>query len=117
MGTDREVTSDTFTPTPSNVKTSSWEDVLRGSASRGAPGVSCKSFEVLEYRDADGILRGAVSWQNKTGRLFVIVDPSVRRSGIATLLMKEAVRRWDIDFSAQVYSENGAAFFRKFLAK
>jgi GNAT superfamily N-acetyltransferase len=104
-----------------------WVSVLVGSQYQAEPGIRflkgttrCfgekRPIEILEYRDRDGWLRGVVSWEGESvHHLFIMVDPECRRQGIATKLMREAVKRWPIDFQKQSYTRDGAKFFRKFL--
>jgi GNAT superfamily N-acetyltransferase len=80
-----------------------------------------RDVEILEYRDAQGLLHGVVevershSTPDHPWRLFIMVDPAMRRHGIATQLMRRAVKQWEIDFQEQTYTRDGAKFFRNFL--
>jgi GNAT superfamily N-acetyltransferase len=100
----------------------SWPGILRKSDRVAEPGIrfvrhttlNAFSIEVLEYRDREGLLRGTAIWEPR-GCLSITVDPAFQRQGIATKLIEEAVKRWPIDFVKQGYTEDGAAFVRKFL--
>jgi GNAT superfamily N-acetyltransferase len=71
--------------------------------------------EAIEARVPSGEIIGTVTFAN--GELIVYVKPSERRKGIATALMREAVKCWNIDFDAQKYTEDGEKFFAKFLGR
>lgn len=53
--------------------------------------------------DVDGTLL------ERAGNCNVWVHPRRRRRGIGTALVREAVRRWSIDFAQQQYTEGGRA--------
>jgi GNAT superfamily N-acetyltransferase len=124
-----QISPELWKPKPTTTTRISWGGVLFGSEWQAEPGIRhlagttnaapygearIVSCEVLEYRDEKGLLHGVVTWQEGR-RLFIMVDPHCRRQGIATQLMKEAVKLWSIDFTKQRYTWHGARFFRKFL--
>lgn len=47
------------------------------------------------------------------GEVFVMVDPTYRRRGIGTRLLREASKRWNLDLRKQHYTPSGAAFVDK----
>jgi GNAT superfamily N-acetyltransferase len=48
------------------------------------------------------------------GNINIIVNPTMRRKGIGTALLKEAMSRWDIDLKRQLWSMKGKKFFKKY---
>jgi GNAT superfamily N-acetyltransferase len=80
--------------------------------------------ENLLWRDGDGELKGILMYYpidypcgDKAGEFEVVVHPRYRRQGIATKLLAEAVRRWNIDLTKQRYTRDGAAFAKAFEAR
>jgi GNAT superfamily N-acetyltransferase len=80
----------------------------------GKPPIDC-----LLWRDDDGILRGIVNHYpvdyppyEKAGNVNIWVDPTCRRTGIASQLWAEAVKRWNVRFQEQRFTQDGVAFAR-----
>jgi GNAT superfamily N-acetyltransferase len=80
--------------------------------------------ENLLWRDDWGELRGILTYfpidypcGDKAGEFMAVVDPAYRRRGVATALLAEAVRRWQIDLTKQRYTREGAAFAKSFEAR
>lgn len=105
----------------------SWESQQRQYPRLGAPGISYYAgpmpqispdyiVDCLLWRDDDGIVRGILNHYGMDGSLLeargnvnIWVDPAWKRRGIATALITEAVRRWDIDPAQQRYTPEGSA--------
>jgi len=51
----------------------------------------------------------------RAGNFNVIVDPKRQRRGIAMKLLREAVKRWTLDFEKQNYTAEGAKLIQRFL--
>jgi GNAT superfamily N-acetyltransferase len=76
--------------------------------------------DTLLWRDKAGVVRGilnhypmAIPPYERAGNINVMVDPAYQRQGIATALLKEALRRWAIDLCQQHYTAAG----RKLVAR
>lgn len=116
----------------------SWRSQASQYAYRDTPGLSCERHSVgalgaltivdcLLWRDADGLLRGILNHYpdgalrypdratvEEPGNITIWVDPQRQRQGIATTLLREAMRRWKIDFDQQRYTPAGLALIEKF---
>ena len=116
----------------------SWRSQASQYAYRDTPGLSCEQHSVgvlgaltivdcLLWRDEDGLLRGILNHYpdgalrypstaplEEPGNITLWVDPQRQRRGIATALIREAVRRWNIDFDQQRYTPAGLALIEKF---
>ena len=91
---------------------------------RGEGGDSLKKgqwVDCLLWRDDNGILKGIVYHypQNmaleKKGNMNVFISPDSKRQGIASILVAEAIKRYNVDLRRQRYSEEGAAFINNFV--
>jgi len=91
---------------------------------KGESGGSLKEgqwVDCLLWRDKKGILKGIVYHypQNmaleKKGNMNVFISPDSKRQGIASKLVAEAIKRYDVDLRQQRYSEEGAAFINNFV--
>ena len=100
---------------------------------KGAPGFSYFKAEsggslkdgqwvdCLLWRDEKGILKGIVYHypQNmaleKKGNVNIFISPDSKRKGIASTLLTEAIKRYDVDLRQQKYSAEGAAFVNNFV--
>lgn len=88
------------------------------------PGGEFEGAHCLLWRDDRGILRGILNYYSRAfppheeaGGCNVWVDPGHKGQGIATALVEEAMRLWDIDLSKQRFTPQGAAFAKAFLRK
>lgn len=76
--------------------------------------------DCLCWRDDKGILRGVLNYFNastpweRAGNFSVFTDPTWQRRGIASVLLREAMHRWTIDWN-QDYTPEGAAFVNSVL--
>jgi GNAT superfamily N-acetyltransferase len=52
----------------------------------------------------------------RAGNFVVIVHPEHQRTGVGTKLLREAVKRWPINFEQQDYTWAGANLIKKFLS-
>lgn len=100
----------------------SWESQANQYPAKGRPGVSYFAGETplgtvdcLLYRDIKGNVVGILNhygfdsiWE-KPGNVNIWVRPDKQRRGIATLLVREAARRWDVNLDQQRFTESGAA--------
>lgn len=111
--------------------TLTWESQVWQYPVSGPPGVSYFAGDVsdthpgtppvdsLLYRTEAGRLVGILNhypvdyppWE-KAGAINVFIRRTHQRQGIATVLVAEAARRWDIDPSRQRYTASGAALAR-----
>jgi hypothetical protein len=77
--------------------------------------------DCLLWRDEKGILKGIVYHYpqdlplEKKGNMNVFISPDSKRQGIASKLVAEAIKRYDVDLRQQRYSEEGAAFINNFV--
>jgi DNA-binding CsgD family transcriptional regulator/8-oxo-dGTP pyrophosphatase MutT (NUDIX family)/predicted ABC-type ATPase len=77
--------------------------------------------DCLLWRDEKGILKGIVYHYpqdlplEKKGNMNVFISPDSKRQGIASKLVAEAIKRYDVDLRQQRYSEEGAAFINTFV--
>ena len=51
----------------------------------------------------------------RAGNFNIIVDAKRQRRGIAMKLLREAVKRWTLDFEKQNYTAEGAKLIQRFL--
>lgn len=113
----------------------SWESQVVQYPEVGAPGIGYHRGDMSEfygegahvdnllYRDEAGEVvgilnyypRAFIPWERE-GNVNVFVHPGHRREGIATALVTEALRRWDIDPTAQRFTRAGRAMCEKFIA-
>ena len=111
-----------FTPRMVQGPMLTWESQACQYPSTGEPGITYLAGDIpdeepvncLLYYGKDGRLAGilnhyAVDYPpyEQAGNANTFVHPLKRRQGIATALLKEAMRRWDIDLSQQQYSREG----------
>lgn len=73
--------------------------------------------DCLLYRDAGGAVVGVFNYfsvdippYEQKGNFNILVASDWRRNGIATALLNEAVKRWNISFVQQRCTPDGAAF-------
>jgi Mor family transcriptional regulator len=77
--------------------------------------------DCLLWRDDKGLLKGIVYHYpqdlplEKKGNMNVFISPDSKRQGIASKLVAEAIKRYDVDLRQQRYSEEGAAFINNFV--
>lgn len=77
--------------------------------------------DCLLWRDDSGILKGIVYHYpqdlplEKKGNMNVFISPDSKRQGIASRLVAEAIKRYNVDLRQQRYSEEGAAFINNFV--
>lgn len=81
-----------------------------------------KSTHTITYRDEEGVLLGVLWFYPKgnlpaknPGEVEVVVHPDHRRHGIGMLLIKEAIRLWDIQAKKQRYNPASAALTESWL--
>jgi GNAT superfamily N-acetyltransferase len=67
----------------------------------------------------DGVLTGILNYfphgspfKDEPGDVLVLVDPAHQRAGIGTALLREAVRRWQVDLHNQALTPAGVALTR-----
>ena len=93
---------------------------------RGESGGSLKEgqwVDCLLWRDEKGILKGIVYHypQNmaleKKGNVNIFISPDSKRKGIASTLLAEAIKRYNVDLRQQRYSAEGAAFVNNFVRR
>jgi hypothetical protein len=91
---------------------------------RGEGGDALKKgqwVDCLLWRDDNGILKGIVYHYpqdlslEKKGNMNVFISPDSKRQGIASILVAEAIERYNVDLRRQRYSEEGAAFINNFV--
>lgn len=106
----------------------SWESQYNQYPKRGVPGIKyfgghteSGTVDCLLYFDDNGRLRGILNHYPFTlypfeskGNVNIFVDPKRRRQGIATALLTEAMKRWDVDLEQQQYTEEGEQFILAF---
>lgn len=118
----------------------SWESQARQYAYRDAPGICLERHSTAElgarlgeplafidcllYRDEDGLLVGILNHYpdsnseiEHAGNANIWVKPDHQRQGIGTALLKEAMRRWDLDLEQQNYTTQGVLFINGLLEK
>ena len=77
--------------------------------------------DCLLWRDEKGKLKGIVYHYpqdlplEKKGNMNIFISPDSKRQGIASRLVSEAIKRYDVDLRQQRYSEEGAAFINNFV--
>jgi 8-oxo-dGTP pyrophosphatase MutT (NUDIX family)/DNA-binding NarL/FixJ family response regulator len=77
--------------------------------------------DCLLWRDDKGKLKGIVYHYpqdlplEKKGNMNIFISPDSKRQGIASRLVSEAIKRYDVDLRQQRYSEEGAAFINNFV--
>ena len=81
-------------------------------------------IDCLLYRDEDGLLIGILNYycdsnnpEEQQGNANIWVKPDRQRQGIGTALLREAMRRWDIDLNQQKYTTQGVLFVDGLLKK
>ncbi|GAA1961668.1 GNAT family N-acetyltransferase [Amycolatopsis minnesotensis] len=89
---------------------------FRGDVSPGSY-VDC-----LLYRDKKGVVVGILNRYpkdfppyEKAGNINIFVRPDMLRQGIATMLLREALTRWHVNFEQQQCTPSGAAFLDAFI--
>lgn len=104
-----------------------WESQVKQYDLRGKPGIvqerhalgelgALDIVDCLLWRDDLGLLRGILNYYQtdnefeQAGNCNIWVDPGWQRTGVGTELVREALRRWDIDPDRQRYTEAGLAF-------
>lgn len=116
-----------------------WEDAVVDYPATGHPGVIYRKdttvqfgseavSEALLFYAPDGTLAGLFFYFPKdiwvpdisrpierAGNFTVIVAPGHRRRGVGTRLLREALKRWNIDFEQQKYTEAGAKLVQRYL--
>jgi GNAT superfamily N-acetyltransferase len=112
--------------TASHTTMHSWEVMAQQFPDKGFPGITATvehprdfpevSVDALQYRALDGSIIGLliryplVAGFERDGNVNVWVRPDRQREGIATSLLKEALRRWsNIDLMNQDYTPAGRA--------
>jgi GNAT superfamily N-acetyltransferase len=112
----------------------SWQSQARQYPAHGPAGVGYFAGDVSElfgpgahvdcllHRDRDGALTGLLNFYpidmppfEQAGNVLVMVRPDRRRTGIATMLLAVALRRWPIDLHTQRYTREGAALVAAYL--
>jgi GNAT superfamily N-acetyltransferase len=83
----------------------------------------------LVYRDETGNIRGFMIYfptdspayehgeRDHAGDFHILVEKSHRRRGIGGTLLKEAVKRYSINFDQQEYTRSGAALVNAFVER
>jgi 8-oxo-dGTP pyrophosphatase MutT (NUDIX family)/DNA-binding CsgD family transcriptional regulator/predicted ABC-type ATPase len=77
--------------------------------------------DCLLWRDEKGILKGIAYHYpqdlplEKKGNLNIFISPDSKRQGIASKLVAEAIKRYNVDLRQQRYSAEGAAFINDFV--
>lgn len=109
----------------------SWESQVVQYPLDGEPGIEYSEGDVdqeytvdcLLWRDDFGRVRGILNYYahdfkpwERAGNLNIFVDPTYRRSGVATELLEEASRReYSVNIGRLHYTRAGKALARKFL--
>jgi GNAT superfamily N-acetyltransferase len=119
-----------------------WEYRASKCPAKGKPGISYRRdveekigpnavLETLLYYNNEGRLAGILNyvpndiqlpepWMKafveRAGTFNVLVAPKHRGRGIGMKLLREAVRRWPIDFEQQNYTVDGARLVQRFLS-
>ena len=79
--------------------------------------------DCLLWRDEKGILKGIVYHYpqdlplEKKGNVNIFISPDSKRKGIASTLLSEAIKRYNVDLRQQRYSAEGAAFVNNFVRR
>jgi len=79
--------------------------------------------DCLLWRDEKGILKGIVYHYpqdlplEKKGNVNIFISPDSKRKGIASTLLSEAIKRYNVDLRQQRYSEEGARFVNQFVRR
>jgi 8-oxo-dGTP pyrophosphatase MutT (NUDIX family)/predicted ABC-type ATPase len=79
--------------------------------------------DCLLWRDEKGELVGILNHYpmdmplEKKGNFNIFIDPKAKRQGIATALVSEAIKRYNVDLRQQRYSREGAAFINEFVRR
>jgi GNAT superfamily N-acetyltransferase len=110
-----------------------WESQARQYPKVGPPGISYfrgvfsnetgHYADCLLYRDKHGKLRGILNHYPHTvpfeqqGNVNIWVEPRFQGKGIATKLLAEAEKRWQVNFDQQKYTSSGEQFIIKYLNK
>jgi len=78
--------------------------------------------EYIIYRNEEGEMVGIITYYlhdyfhlERAGNLNISVDPKYWRNGIGLKLLKEAIRKWNIDFNKQTYTRSGIRLLLTFL--
>lgn len=123
-----------------------WEFQAERYPTKGTPGItygnSGDGVERLLYYDSTGKLAGFLHYYlrdifetsdgsplpgtsgasrsgaplEKAGNFFVAVAPGYQKAGIGIKLLREATKRWSVNFEQQRYTEAGARLVQKFLS-
>jgi GNAT superfamily N-acetyltransferase len=79
--------------------------------------------DCLLWRDEKGKLVGILNHYpmdmtlEKKGNVNLFIDPKAKRQGIASALLSEAIKRYNVDLRQQRYSAEGAAFVNEFVRR
>jgi curved DNA-binding protein CbpA/8-oxo-dGTP pyrophosphatase MutT (NUDIX family)/predicted ABC-type ATPase len=79
--------------------------------------------DCLLWRDEKGILKGIVYHYpqdlplEKKGNVNIFISPDSKRKGIASTLLAEAMKLYDVNLRQQRYSTEGAAFVNNFVRR
>lgn len=109
----------------------SWESQYNQYPKRISPGIKYFAghtehgdVDCLLYYDDTSRLRGILNHYPFTlypfetkGNVNIWVHPKHQRKGIASALLTEAMKRWDINLDQQRYTEAGEQFIRAFIAR
>ena len=71
----------------------------------------------ITTRAQGGVYRGMTMLIEKAGNVNLMVDPGEQQRGVGSALLKDAIKRWDVDLSKQDYTQEGRAFARRFTTK
>lgn len=79
--------------------------------------------DCLLWRDNKGNLVGILNHYpmdmplEKKGNFNIFIDPKAKRQGIASALVAEAIKRYNVDLRQQRYSKEGAEFINEFVRR
>lgn len=93
---------------------SCYRDAVDIAGRLGPPGIQ-SGLGFVAWRGQRGHIHGILTLDQHMGFL-VHVDPDHRRRGIATRLLDEALRRWDLDLAGERYTPAGAAWIATYHA-
>lgn len=124
-----------------------WEFQAEQYPAKGNPGISYwnsgDGVERLLYYDSTGKLAGFLNYYSrdifetsdgsplpgtagasrggapleKAGNFFVAVAPGYQKAGVGIKLLREATKRWSVNFEQQRYTDAGARLVQKFLSE
>jgi ribosomal protein S18 acetylase RimI-like enzyme len=113
----------------------SWESQARQYAFRAEPGMHWErhslgrlgdmtQIDCLLARDDDGLTIGILNYYldsnnalEKKGNVNIWVRPDRQRQGLGTAMLREAQKRYNIDFDQQRYTQDGMAMIRRLVEK